>query len=36
MRADECLFLGGNRSCSGHHRNDRFDPQPTWACPAWA
>jgi putative tryptophan/tyrosine transport system substrate-binding protein len=23
MRADECLFLGEKRSCSGHHRNDR-------------
>ena len=22
MRADECLFLGGKRSCSRHHRND--------------
>jgi hypothetical protein len=24
MRADECLFLGEKRSCSGHHCNDRF------------
>jgi DDE superfamily endonuclease len=22
-RADECLFLGKKRSCSGHHHNDR-------------
>src|SRR5262249_15772969 len=27
MRADECLFLGEKRSCSGHHRKDRFCPQ---------
>jgi len=24
MRADECLFLVKQRSCSGHHRKDRF------------
>jgi len=24
MRADECLFLVEKRSCSGHHRKDRF------------
>jgi hypothetical protein len=24
MRAGECLFLGEKRSCSGHHRKDRF------------
>ena len=23
-RADECLFMGEERSCSEHHRNDRF------------
>jgi len=27
MRAGECLFMGEKRSCSGHHRNDRFQPQ---------
>jgi len=26
MRADECLFLVEKRSCSGHHRKDRFWP----------
>jgi hypothetical protein len=26
MRADECLFLVEKRSCSGHHRKDRFRP----------
>ena len=25
-RAGECLFMGEKRSCSGHHRNDRFRP----------
>jgi hypothetical protein len=24
MRAGECLFLGEERSCSGHHRHDRM------------
>ena len=27
MRADECLFLVGKRSCSGHHRKDLFGPK---------
>jgi hypothetical protein len=26
MCADECLFLGEKRSCSGHHRKTDFDP----------
>jgi hypothetical protein len=26
MRADECLFMGEQRSCSGHRRNDHFRP----------
>src|SRR5215467_14846627 len=28
MHADGCLFLVEKRSCSGHHRKDRFWTQP--------
>jgi len=32
MRADECLFMGEQRSCSGHRRKTDFDPPETLAA----